>query len=199
MLRAELLFSRVKSHLPEVTIKTHLSAHTNVFIHDSTLEIFTCSFVVSWPSLKSKVFEQMLLPDSSEVCHLEQIFNSYNIDRFRGLLPLRLWHPFFFKWSPGESTVKGAIQCHTSLAPTNLPASLLSLGRPLSYSEFYQMWQLWTNKVEVFNKCCFSCICAEGEWEIPSTHLKAIPLSDSRVVWCFIIAEGQSLLSKVII
>lgn len=79
-LGGELLFSYVKSHLPEVTIKTHLSAQANVFIPDSTLEDFTCSFVVSWPSLKSKVLRQMLFPDCGEVCHLELIFNSYNID-----------------------------------------------------------------------------------------------------------------------
>lgn len=77
-LGGELLFCCVKSHLPEVTIKTHLSARANVFIPDSTLEVFTCSFVVSWPSLKSKVFEQMLLPDCSEVFDLEQIFNRNN-------------------------------------------------------------------------------------------------------------------------
>lgn len=78
-LGGELLFSYVKSHLPEVTIKTHLSAQANVFIPDSTLEVWTCSFAVSWPSLKSKVFRQMLLPDCSEVRPLEMIFNSYNI------------------------------------------------------------------------------------------------------------------------
>lgn len=85
VLGGKLLFCCVKSHLPEVTIKTHLSAHANVFIPDSTLEVFTCSFVVSWPSLKSKVFGQMLLPDCSEVYHLELIFNRSNIVQVRGL------------------------------------------------------------------------------------------------------------------
>lgn len=66
-LGGELLFSYVKSHLPEVTIKTHLSAQANVFIPDSAQEDFTCSFVVSPPSLKSKVLQAMMQPDCSSV------------------------------------------------------------------------------------------------------------------------------------
>lgn len=79
-LGGELLFSYVKSHLPEVTIKTHLSAQANVFIPDSTLEAFTCSFVVSQPSLKVQgVPGKTMHPDCSKVCHLELILNNYNI------------------------------------------------------------------------------------------------------------------------
>lgn len=47
-LGGELLFSYVKSHLPEVTIKTHLSAQANVFIPDFTLEslhLLICCFI----------------------------------------------------------------------------------------------------------------------------------------------------------
>lgn len=50
-----------------------------------------------------------------------------------------------------------------------------SLGRPFGYSEIYQMWQLRSNKVEVFNKCSFSWICTGDEWKIVSPHLEAIP------------------------
>lgn len=76
--------------LPEVTIKTHLSAQANVFIPDSRLEVFTCSFVVSQPSLKSKVFLKTTCPDPDKVFHSELTFYNCNIIQGRALLPLSL-------------------------------------------------------------------------------------------------------------
>lgn len=146
-----------------------------MFIRDSTLEIFSCSL---W------FHGHHQIPRCSNKCHEEVGMKSVIQRGFLAAITLFklgvscLWGCDFFlyfsclKWSSGENRVKGVFQCHTILIPTNLPISLLSPGRPLGYSELYQMWQLRPNKVEVFNKCSFSWICTEWRWKIASPILK---------------------------
>lgn len=97
--------------------------------------------------------------------------------KVEGSGPVRSWHlscffPTVLKMMRAER--KGAFQCHMSLPLTNLLVPQLSPGHLLCYSELYQMWQLWFNKVDVFNKCSFSWICTEREWKIVSSHLEAL-------------------------
>lgn len=85
------MFSYVKSHLPEVTIKTHLSARANVFIRDSTvksLHLLICGFTAiikvqgvpgnDAPSLQRRAV--IFLSD----------FNTNVVIQARALVPLRV-------------------------------------------------------------------------------------------------------------
>lgn len=132
----ELLFSRVKSHLPEVTIKTHLSARANAFIPASTREDFTCSFAVSWPSLESEV--QSVAPRLQQSLSFWADFKQLQCCS-GGALPLKLE-----LLPPPELQMIIRLKVHFGVTrvwhqPISQTDRSLSLGRPLCYAELYQM------------------------------------------------------------
>lgn len=146
-----------------------------MFIRDSTLEIFSCSL---W------FHGHHQIPRCSNKCHEEVGMKSVIQRGFFAAITLFklgvscLWgcdFILFFCISAAWNDHLVKIEWKAYFSVTRSwyqPISLLSPGRPLGYSELYQMWQLRPNKVEVFNKCSFSWICTEWRWKIASPILK---------------------------
>lgn len=83
-----------------------------------------------------------------------------------------------------------------TLAPTNLLVSLPFPGRPHSSCEPNQMWQLWPDKVEVFNKCSFCWVGAAGKLKIASPILRQFLSWGFIMAWCFYHSSRSELVVK---
>lgn len=130
-----------KPHLPEVTIKTHLSAEANVFISDSTPDDFTCSFVASHSSLKAKVIRKIKHLDYSEAWFLAILMyskqSSAAFELFRFCFSFQVWKNLLVRGAFSVSHKCDTNQSHDPPAHTHthihtVPGSTIPLQRALS-------------------------------------------------------------------